>query len=62
MGPILENRFRQAVGGAGGDMSIFVTRPISAIMLGGLVILIVFTIRGALKARKPRENWQINDT
>jgi putative tricarboxylic transport membrane protein len=62
MGPILENRFRQAVGGAGGDLSIFVTRPISAIMLGALVMLIVFTIRGAIGARKPREGWQINDT
>lgn len=62
MGPILENRFRQAVGGAGGDMSIFVTRPISAIMLAGLCLLLFFTIRGALKARRPREDWQINDT
>jgi putative tricarboxylic transport membrane protein len=62
MGPILENRFRQAVGGAGGDLSIFVTRPISAIMLAGLCLLVFFTIRGAVKARRPRENWQINDT
>ncbi|MCZ8133519.1 MAG: tripartite tricarboxylate transporter permease, partial [Rhodobacteraceae bacterium] len=62
MGPILENRFRQAVGGAGGDMSIFVTRPISAIMLAGLCILLFFTIRASLKARRPREDWQINDT
>ncbi|MBD1206652.1 MAG: tripartite tricarboxylate transporter permease [Rhodobacteraceae bacterium] len=62
MGPILENRFRQAVGGAAGDMSIFVTRPISAIMLAGLCLLLFFTIRGALKARRPREDWQINDT
>lgn len=62
MGPILENRFRQAVGGAGGDMSIFVTRPISAIILAGLCILLFFTIRAALKARRPREDWQINDT
>lgn len=62
MGPILENRFRQAVGGAGGDMSIFVTRPISAVMLGALVLLLVFTVRGALRARRPRADWQINDT
>ncbi len=62
MGPILENRFRQAVGGAGGDLSIFVTRPISAIMLAGLCILLIFTLRGALKARGQRKDWQINDT
>jgi putative tricarboxylic transport membrane protein len=62
MGPILENRFRQAVGGADGDLSIFVTRPISAIMLACLCILMFFTIRGALKARGARKEWQINDT
>jgi putative tricarboxylic transport membrane protein len=62
MGPILENRFRQAVGGADGDLSIFVTRPISAIMLACLCILLFFTIRGALKARGARKEWQINDT
>ncbi len=62
MGPILENRFRQAVGGANGDLTIFVSRPISAIMVAAMAALIFFTIRGALKARKPRADWQINDT
>jgi putative tricarboxylic transport membrane protein len=62
MGPILENRFRQAVGGANGDLGIFVSRPISAIMVIAMLLLIVFSIRGALKARKPRADWQINDT
>jgi putative tricarboxylic transport membrane protein len=62
MGPILENRFRQAVGGANGDLTIFVSRPISAIMVAAMALLIFFTIRGALKARKPRPDWQINDT
>jgi putative tricarboxylic transport membrane protein len=62
MGPILENRFRQAVGGADGDLSVFVTRPISAIMLACVCILLFFTIRGALKARGARKEWQINDT
>ncbi len=62
MGPIVEGRVRQALGGANGDLTIFVTRPISAIMVGMLALLIFFTIRGALKRRKPREAWQINDT
>lgn len=62
MGPILENRLRQALGGANGDLSIFVTRPISALMVAAMALLIVFTFRGWLKARKPREDWQINDT
>lgn len=62
MGPILEGRMRQALGGSNGDLSVFVTRPISAIMVGGLALLIVLTIRGSLKRRKPREDWQINDS
>lgn len=61
MGPILENRFRQAVGGANGDLTIFVTRPISAIMVAGMAALVFFSIRSALRARRPRPDWQIND-
>jgi len=62
MGPILEGRFRQAVGASGGDLSIFVTRPISAIMFAALVVLIAVTLRGVWRGRKPKEDWQINDT
>lgn len=62
MGPILEGRIRQALGGANGDPMIFISRPISAIMVGAMVLLIGFTIRGALKGRKKREDWQINDS
>ncbi|MGB8814432.1 MAG: tripartite tricarboxylate transporter permease [Paracoccaceae bacterium] len=61
MGPILEGRVRQALGGSNGDLTIFVSRPISALMVGAMVALIFFSIRGALKSRKPREDWQIND-
>lgn len=52
MGPIVEGRMRQALGGANGDLSIFVTRPISAVMVAAIVILVAFTLRGWLKARK----------
>jgi cell division protein FtsX len=31
-------------------------------MVIAMLLLIVFSIRGALKARKPRADWQINDT
>lgn len=62
MGPILEGRMRQALGGSNGDLTIFVTRPISALMVALLALLIFFTIRGGLKRRRPREDWQINDT
>lgn len=61
MGPILEGRMRQALGGANGDLTIFVTRPISAVMVAALALLIVLTVRADWKARKPRAEWQIND-
>ncbi len=54
MGPILEGRMRQALGGANGDMTIFITRPISAIMVGALALLIVFTIRGCAERPPPQ--------
>ena len=62
MAPILEGRIRQALGGANGDPMIFISRPISAVMVGAMVLLVGFTIRGALKGRKKREDWQINDS
>jgi len=40
LGPIFESRVRQALGGAGGDISVFVTRPISL----GLILFMVLTI------------------
>jgi putative tricarboxylic transport membrane protein len=52
MGPIVEGRMRQALGGANGDLTIFVTRPISAIMVAAIVVLVVFTLRGWLRTRK----------
>jgi putative tricarboxylic transport membrane protein len=62
MGPILENRFRQAVGGAGGDLSIFVTRPISAVMVAAIVLLVLLTLRGWLRGRRQPPAFEINDT
>jgi putative tricarboxylic transport membrane protein len=55
MGPIVEGRMRQALGGANGDLTIFVTRPISAIMVAAIVVLVVLTFRGWLKGRKAPE-------
>jgi len=62
MGPILEGRLRQALGGANGDLTIFITRPISAVMVAAMALMVVMTFRGWLKSRKPREDWQVNDT
>ncbi|MGV8952140.1 MAG: tripartite tricarboxylate transporter permease, partial [Cypionkella sp.] len=60
-GPIVEARVRQALGGSSGDFSVFVTRPISAVLVGALALLILLSIRDSLKNRKRRADWQIND-
>ncbi|OYO24696.1 hypothetical protein CGZ93_03105 [Enemella dayhoffiae] len=45
LGPLLEQSFRQSMLIAKGDASIFVTRPISGAILGGLVLtLVVVTV------------------
>ncbi len=45
LGPIFEARFRQALGGANGDLSIFVTRPISlALILIMFVAIVAFVV------------------
>jgi putative tricarboxylic transport membrane protein len=62
MGPIVEGRVRQALGGANGDLSIFVSRPISAVIVGALALLIVLSVRDSLKNRKSRAAWQINES
>jgi len=41
LGPIFEARFRQALGGANGDITVFVTRPISLALI--LIMLIALT-------------------
>jgi putative tricarboxylic transport membrane protein len=61
MGPIVEGRMRQALGGANGDLSIFVTRPISAVMVAAIALLILLTFRGWLKAPKTKGRLA-NDT
>jgi putative tricarboxylic transport membrane protein len=49
MGPILEGRMRQALGGANGDFSIFITRPISAVLVVLMTALIIGSVRGWMK-------------
>ena len=44
MGPIVEGRFRQALGTANGDFTVFVQRPISATMVAATVLLVGFAI------------------
>lgn len=51
LGPIMERYFRQGIGAAGGDLTIFVTRPVSLVFLIVILALIGTAIRNAVKAR-----------
>ncbi len=52
LGPIMERYFRQGLGAAGGDLTIFVSRPLSLIFLIVIIFLIGTAIRRALKKRR----------
>ncbi len=48
LGPIMERYFRQGIGAAGGDLTIFVTRPVSLVFLIVIILLIAHSIRRAI--------------
>jgi TctA family transporter len=52
LGPLIEENFRRAMLVSRGDPSVFVTRPISAVLLALTLLLLVLTLRSALKARR----------
>ena len=52
LGPIFETRMRQAIGGNGGDLSVFIERPISLTLLIVMVLLIGGSIIGRLRRRR----------
>jgi putative tricarboxylic transport membrane protein len=56
MGPIVEGRFRQALGTANGDLSVFIERPISLAMVICIFGLIGFAIWGHFKNQKQQES------
>lgn len=49
LGPIMERYFRQGIGAAGGDMTIFVTRPVSFLFLIVILALIAMSARNAIQ-------------
>ena len=52
LGPFLEEYLRRALAISGGDPSVFVTRPISAALLGLAVLLLLATTSATLRARR----------
>ncbi|MEP3047264.1 MAG: tripartite tricarboxylate transporter permease [Roseibium sp.] len=62
LGPMLEENFRRTMLLYGGDFSVFVTRPISAILVGCGVALLVFTLISSFKSyRKASKVDEEND-
>lgn len=55
LGPIVEKRARQSIGSAGGDLMVFIERPISAILLATILILIIASVVRAARSKKHRE-------
>jgi putative tricarboxylic transport membrane protein len=51
MGPIVEGRFRQALGTANGDFTVFVQRPISTAMVIAIVLLLGLTVWQAARRK-----------
>jgi putative tricarboxylic transport membrane protein len=53
LGPMVERSLRQSLTISHGDLAIFITRPISAVLIGiALVSLCVPVLRGILDWRK----------
>ena len=54
LGPIMERYFRQGIGAAGGDMTVFVTRPVSLVFL--VVIVLLLAVSGRNIRRRMRQS------
>jgi putative tricarboxylic transport membrane protein len=54
LGPILETRVRQAIGSNGGDLSVFIERPISLTFLIIMAFLVLNSLRGLWKGSGKR--------
>jgi putative tricarboxylic transport membrane protein len=52
LGPLIEEHLRRALMLSGGDFSVFLYRPLSAIMLAAAAILMVLTLLPHLAARR----------
>jgi putative tricarboxylic transport membrane protein len=52
LAPIIEVSFRQALAMSNGEYSIFVQRPISAVFLGGAVVMILLALKPLIMKKK----------
>lgn len=52
LGPLLEEHFRRAMIISRGDITVFVTRPISATLLGLAVLAVVVAVLPSLRRKR----------
>jgi putative tricarboxylic transport membrane protein len=52
LGPLLEENLRRAVIISEGDLSVFVSRPLSALLLGFALALLCFSVFPAIRRRR----------
>ena len=52
LGPIFETNLRRAMMFSGGDLMPFITRPISAVLLGFAVLALIYMVYGQFKSRR----------
>lgn len=52
LGPMIEENFRRALVLSKGDFSVFVTRPISAVLLGIALVLVISVALPAIRSRR----------
>ena len=52
LGPLLEENFRRSMLLTGGDLSVFVARPVSAAFLGVSLLLVLWAMVAALRAKR----------
>jgi len=52
LGPLMEEHFRRAMLLARGDVTVFISRPISAVVISLTVLLLVWSAVSALRRRR----------
>lgn len=60
LGPMLEENFRRAMLLSRGDVSVFVTKPISAVFIGAIVLFLTFVVLREVRRRTraaERQQW-----
>lgn len=54
LGPLVEENFRRSMLVSRGDPSVFLTRPICAVLIGITVLLLLLTVRSAVRSHRRR--------